>query len=33
MIDKTGIQPTIGVLNKDGLPVVHVLCANVNQPS
>jgi hypothetical protein len=32
MIHKTGIQSPLGVFNKDGLPIVGVPGANVNQP-
>jgi hypothetical protein len=32
VINEMGIQPTSSVFHKDGLPVVHVVCADINQP-
>jgi len=32
VIDEICIQPTIGAFLEDGLPVVDVLCADINQP-
>lgn len=32
VIDKMGLQPAVSVFGKDGLPIISVLCAHVNQP-
>ena len=32
VIDKIGIEPTIRILFEDGLPVIDMLCADVDHP-